>query len=353
MTVKELVAQRAAQSDAEYREFVAGAEPSAGKPGVAAFAASVGAVAGAYAARVKRAPVVAGAGGYQIEAATAEKGPIVRPPRIVSLAEAGFLEPSSVIVPRVTVCTTAGEKLGKTYWALTAPGKIAVISTDTGTRAVVEECIRRTGKEIILLQLTAATALLEAKRGDQGTGEWQRAKDAIYSVVEDKSVRTLVGDTFTEIWELCRLSAFGKLVQVKPHHYAIPNGEFRNLLKYAYEARPDLNAVYIHKHKKEYKGNAKDDTSNWTGRYERSGMADVPFLVDVVMEQYKRVERDDDNLNHLYFGMRVNDSRLKPELVVGCEFESEAGGGPGAVDQCNFAALAMSVWPETAPDYWE
>lgn len=339
MTVKEMLAQRAMQA-------AAGEEPAANylSPTAAAYAAA--------GPRVRRAPVVAGAGGYQIEAATAEKGPIVRPPRIVSLMEAGFLEPSSVIVPRVTVCTTAGEKLGKTYWALTAPGKIAVISTDTGTRAVVEEAIRRTGKEIILLQLTAATALLEAKRGDQGTGEWQRAKDAIYSVVEDKSVRTLVGDTFTEIWELCRLSAFGKLAQVKPHHYAVPNGEFRTLLKYAYEARPDLNAVYIHKHKKEYKGNAKDDTSNWTGKYERSGMADVPFLVDVVIEQYKRVERDEDNLSHLYFGMRVNDSRLKPEYVVGLEFESEAGGGPGAPDQCNFPTLAMSVWPDTTPEYW-
>jgi len=351
MTVKEILAQRAsgmADDEAAFGVYtnLDGQEVvAAGKPYTAP-------TPGAYASRVKRAPVVAGGGGYQITPATAEQGPIVRPPRTVSLKEAGFLEPSSVVVPRVTVCTTAGEKLGKTFWALTAPGKIAVISTDTGTRAVVEECVRRTGKEIVLLQLTAATSLLEAKRGDQGAGEWQRAKDAIYSVVEDKSVRTLVGDTFTEIWELCRLSAFGKLTQVKPHHYAIPNGEFRNLLKYAYEARPDLNSVYIHKHKKEYKGNVKDDTSNWTGKYERSGMADVPFLVDVVIEQYKRVERDDDNLSHLYFGMRVNDSRLKPEYVVGCEFESEAGGGPDAVDQCNFTTLATSVWPETTPDYW-
>lgn len=331
MTVKELVAQRATQS-----EFVS--------PTAAAYAAA--------GPRVKRAPVVAGSGGYQIQPATAEQGPIVRPPHIVSLADAGFVTPVSVIVPRVTICTTAGEKVGKTFLSMTAPGKIAVISTDTGTRAVVEDCIRRTGKEIILLQLTAATALLEAKRGDQGSGEWQRAKDAIYSVVEDKSVRTLVGDTWTEVWELCRLAAFGKLAQVKPHHYAIPNGEFRTLLKYAYEARPDLNAVYIHKHKKEYRGNAKDDSSNWTGRFERSGMADVPFLVDVVVEQYKRMERDDSGLSHLYFGMRVLDSRLKPEYVVGCEFESEAG-IEGGVDECNFTKLAETVWPDTAgTNYW-
>jgi len=342
MTVKEIMAQRA-----KGMEEGADGGMNAGKPYTPP-------ASGAYAARVRRAPVVAGSEGFQIEAATPGKGPIVRPPHIVSLAEAGFLVPSSTIVPRVTVCTVSGEKLGKTHWAIwTAPPPVAVISTDTGTRAVVEKCIRETGKRIHLLQLTAATALLEARRGDAGEGEWKRAKDAIYSAVEDESVRTLVIDTATEMWELCRLSAFGKLAQVKPQHYAIPNGEFRNLLKYAYEARPELNAVWIHKHKKEYKGNVKDDTSNWTGRYERSGMADVPFLVDVTLEHYKRVERDEENLSHLYFGVRVMDSRLKPEMVVGCEFESEVGGGPGSVDQCDFATLAMSVWPETQASYWE
>lgn len=303
-------------------------------------------------APVRRAVAVAGPEGYRIEAATAEKGPIVHPPRVVSLDQAGFVAPNSAIIPRLTVCTTAGEKLGKTHWAMTAPGPIAVISSDTGTREVVERFIRETGKRIVLCQLTAATALLEAKRGDQGTGEWQRAKDAIYSVVADPSIRTLVIDTATEIWELCRLSAFGKLAQVKPQHYAIPNGEFRNLLKYCYEARAGLNAIWIHKHKKEYKGNVKDDSSNWTGKYERSGMADVPFLVDVVGVQYKRVERDDDNLSHLYFGMRIEDSRLRPEYVVGIEFESEAGMA-GGVDNCSFPALAQTVWPQTNAQYWE
>jgi hypothetical protein len=343
MTVKERLALQAVHplSDAEI-------DAAEGRPPSPAQVAA----AGAYAARVRRAPAVTGSGGYNIEPATAKKGPIVRPPHIMSLAEAGFLEPSSVVVPRVAVCTTAGEKVGKTHWAMTAPGPIAVISTDTGTREIVERFIRETGKKIVFCQLTAAAALLDAKRGDAGAGEWSRAKDAIYSVVGDCGIRTLVIDTATEVWELCRLSAFGKLAQVKPQHYAIPNGEFRNLLKYCYEDRPDLNAVWIHKHKKEYKGSIKDDTSNWTGKYERSGMADVPFLVDVVVEQFKRVERDDENLSHLYFGMRVMDSRLKPEYVVGCEFETEAGGGPGAPDQCSFTTLAMSVWPDTTPEYW-
>lgn len=328
MTVKEMLAQRAAGR-----------------------ASTPPAASAARTAPVRRAAVVTGEDGFQIDPATTERGPIIRPPHIVSLSEAGFLVPASAIVPRVTVCTTAGEKVGKTHWALTAPGPIAVISTDTGTREVVERFIRDYGKRILLLQITAAQTLLEARRGDQGAAEWARIKDAIYSVVADPSIRTLVVDTATEVWELCRLSAFGKLAQVKPQHYAIPNGEFRTLLKYCYEARPDLNAVWIHKHKKEYKGNSKDDSSNWTGKYERSGMSDVGFLVDVMAEQYKRVERDEDNLSHLYFGLRVLDSRLKPEYVVGTELETEAG-VEGGIDDCTFTTLATSVWPETTPDYW-
>jgi hypothetical protein len=339
MTVKEILAQRATQQPA-------GATP-AGKPipTTAAGAAAAG-------PRVRRAPVVAGVEGYQIEAATAERGPVIRPPRVVSLAEAGFVTPIPRVVPRVTVCTTAGEKLGKTHWALTAPQPIAVISTDTGTREIVERFIRDYDKEIKLCQLTAASALVEAKRGDVGISEWLRVEDAIYSVVEDKSVRTLVIDTATEVWELCRLAYFGKLAQVKPHHYAEPNNRFRVLVKYCYDTRPDLNSVWIHKHKKEYKASGKNDESNWTGKYERSGMADVPFLVDVLAEHYKRLERDEENLSHLFFGLRVLDSRLKPEYVVGTELETEAGMVGGA-EQCNFSTLAQTVWPETTSDYWE
>lgn len=340
-TVKEILAQRAAQQSA-------GAEP-AGKPLPPAPTTAASAAAGP---RVKRAPVVAGSEGYQIDAATAERGPVIRPPRVVSLAEAGFLDPVQTTVPRVSVCTTAGEKLGKTHWALTAPGPIAVISTDTGTREIVERFIREWGKKIKLCQLTAATALVEAKRGDAGMAEWLRVEEAIYAVVEDKSIRTLVVDTATEVWELCRLAYFGKLAQVKPHHYAAPNNRFRVLLKYCYDTRLDLNAVWIHKHKKEYKASGKNEDSNWTGKYERSGMADVPFLTDVVAEHFKRVERDEENLSHLFFGLRVLDSRLKPEYVVGTELESEAGMA-GGIDQCNFATLAQTVWPETTLDYWE
>lgn len=341
MTVKEILAQRAAQQSAS--------GSPAGKPDYISPTAAAMAAAGP---RVKPAPVVAGAGGYQIEPATAERGPIIRPPRVLSLAGAGFVDPVQTTVPRVSVCTTAGEKLGKTHWALSAPGPIAVISTDTGTRAVVEKWISEYGKDIKLFQLTAATALLEAKRGDAGVGEWLRAEEAIYAVVEDKRIRTLVVDTATEVWELCRLAYFGKLAQVKPHHYAAPNNRFRVLLKYVYDTRLDLNAVWIHKHKKEYKASGKgNDESNWTGKYERSGMADVPFLTDVVAEHYKRLERDEANLSHLFFGLRVLDSRLKPEYVVGTELETEVGVAGGS-DQCNFATLAQAVWPETTPDYW-
>lgn len=348
-TVKEILAARAAAA-ATTTAFNNDATPAL--PDYAVPMTPPRATAAAASAPVRRAVAVTGSDGYQIEPASAERGPIVRPPRVVSLSEAGFLTPSSTIVPRVTVCTTAGEKVGKTHWAMTAPGPIAVISTDTGTREVVEKFIRDYGKKIVLLQLTAAQALTEAKRGDAGVVEWARAKDAIYSVVADPSIRTLVVDTMTETWELCRLAAFGKLTQVKPMHYSIPNGEFRTLLKYCYEARADLNTVFIHKCKKEYREGAKGD-SNWTGKYERAGMADVPYLVDVVAEQFKRIERDEDNLSHLYFGIRVNDSRIKPEYVVGIEFESEAGMA-GGMDDCNFTRLAETVWPETAgTGYWE
>jgi len=70
--------------------------------------------------------------------------------------------------------------------------------------------------------------------------EWTRMKDAAYAIIDNLKFRTLIFDTGTEAWELCRMARFGKLAQVMPQHYTEVNSEFRALVKAAYE-RKDLN----------------------------------------------------------------------------------------------------------------
>lgn len=251
------------------------------------------------------------------------------------LLKAGFTEVVEVpATPRLVLSTEAQTKLGKTHFALTAPGPIALMTTDTGTEEVARKFIR--DKKFIKLKIKSPADLLEEGKGYKD--EWKRAKDGFRALIANRTVRTAVVDTASEWWELCRLAAFGKLTQVMPHHYGPVNEEFRNLIKEAYE-RPDLNLILIHKVKKEYKS-GKDGKDSWSGRYERAGMGDVPYLVDVVLEHYRVPMAEGPGCE---FGVKVLDSRLNPSETLGLELQGEEN---------EFAFLAVKAWPDTDPTYW-
>ena len=164
-------------------------------------------------------------------------------------------------------------------------------------------------------------------------------KAAILAIIGNKKFRTMIWDTATEVWELCRLAAFGKLSQVMPHHYVEVNSEFRALVNMAYERR-DLNAIFIHKVKKEYRTNAAGK-DNWTGKWERQGFGDMPYLVDCNLEHFFQRQVQDPEGNVIVqpqFGVRVLDSRHNMLAAVGSEFMG---------DMCNFEMLGEVLFPDT------
>lgn len=241
--------------------------------------------------------------------------------------------------PRLVVSSVAGEKCGKSHWALTAPGPVAVLKIDTGVDSLVRRFARN--KVVIPIAIKSAQRLLEEGGKDKAyEREWKKAKDAIYRVIDNRKVRTLIGDTWTEMWGLCRLAEFGKLSQVMPHHYSTVNQEFRELTKAIFD-RENLNAVLIHKTKKEYRENRKGD-SNWTGNYERDGMGDIPFIADVNLEHYRQGNPDGEA--GCTFGIRVIDSRYNAEQVIGMELSGE---------ECNFQYLGLMCFPDSGPGDWE
>jgi hypothetical protein len=125
-----------------------------------------------------------------------------------------------------------------------------------------------------------------------------------------------------------------------PQHYGPVNSEFRELWKGIYDDREDLNVVLTHKVKKEYKS-GKDGKDAWTGKFERAGFADVPYLVDINLEHTMRFN-EEAGVGGL-FGVKVLDSRLAPETTVGMVLEGE---------ECDFMYLACACWPDSAPSDW-
>ena len=254
--------------------------------------------------------------------------PIVQPKS--TLQAAGFQELTGESQPNLMLCSAGHEKRGKTHWAFTMPSPIAVIASDTGTREVAAKW-KRHGKKILYyefeVQRKSPDAAAHAKL-------WDDVEAAIRTVIRDTSIRGLLVDTGTEIWEQLRLARFGKLTQVMPHHYGPVNAEFRELLK-AVQRRPGLNSVWIHKVKKEYKTN-REGKDSWSGKYERAGFTDFPFVADVIVEHYfEDTERE--------FGTRVVDSRYETMTVNGMELTG---------DMNNFATLGQLCFPETDEDYW-
>lgn len=262
-----------------------------------------------------------------------------------SMLKLGFEEvkQDEVTIPRMVLCTQAQEKRGKTHFAFTAPGPIGVLSTDAGTREVMRKFLPN--RRVIYKTLASAKELIADKAGTDAVNKaWTDTRSAMEAMVGNKLVRTIVCDTATEMWELCRLCRFGKLSQVMPHHYPPVNDEFRkSILKLPYE-REGLNCIFIHKEKREYKS-GKDGKDSWTGRFERAGFNDAPYIADIVLRHYRSDKLDAEaNEPRCAFGITVMDSRYQPDTLIGVDLE-------GA--DATFQMLGFMAFPETDLDYWE
>lgn len=256
------------------------------------------------------------------------------PDEFMELAKLGFEESKVEEHFRLIMSSSALEKTGKTHFAVDAvPDPIAYVNLDDGEEGVLNKFRH---KKIITTKLNRRQEKVlegEAYTMDDAEDEWGRAHDIMRAVVKSSSIRTVVFDTATDLWEIARIAEHGKLKEVMPQQYSNLNAKFRAFMKLPY-LRTNLNCVFIHKVKKEYKG------KNWSGEYERQGFNEIGFLVQVNVEHF-RVDEDEDEDRP--FGIRILDCRQNGDLV-GDELI-----GP----MCNFRALARMVHPNSKKQDWE
>ena len=225
---------------------------------------------------------------------------------------------------RIIMSVCGLEKQGKTHFAFTAPGPIAIFSTDVGEEGVIEKF--RDEKEMHVMEI----ARIEEDSAEEAPPEWNKFRTAYYTLLKSDDVRTVIVDTATELWELIRLARFGRLTQVKPYHYGPVNAEFRTLIRDAYSY--DKNVILIHKMKTKY---VKDKR---TDEYERSGFSEMGFLVQVNTQAYR-----DDPEDGGEFNLWIKDCRQNKEMA------GEVLEG----DMCTFPMMAMMVLPDADPGSWE
>lgn len=265
----------------------------------------------------------------------------------------GFAQVEKGVKPkyRLIISSRAKEKHGKTHFSLGMPDPIAYISYDMGDEGMIEKFANE-GKTIYRCELPKPVFRKPISGEDmkkreeaetksklaQYEAHWLKGRDAFESAVGNSQIRSIVVDTNSEFYESIRLARLGKLTQVMPQHYGPVKEEFRSVMQLA-KYRKDINVIFIHKMKKEYKENSKGD-SNWTGKWEMQGFDDMGYIAQVVITHLREPVPG----GGVNFGIRIDDCRQNPD-VIGLELWSYDG-------MCDFANLGMVVFPESTPEDW-
>lgn len=247
--------------------------------------------------------------------------------------------------PRMIISSQGDHREGKSQFALTAPGPIACFPFDNNTMELVRKWLPY--KRILVppdsLDYTLAT------QQEEWMPIWEKLESYWLDAVNSPSIRTIMADTGTEMYELCRLAMFGKLEQVPAHFYNKVYARFKRLIDLTY--RTDKNVIFIHRQKDEYEKSGKKGEGVRTGRRILNGYNDVPFKVQVTLLHWRTSEEYDastgigvDEANGLLgFGFTVLTCTQRADLAG--KYLAEPGN--------TWAALGSLAYPETDEAYWD
>lgn len=247
-----------------------------------------------------------------------------------------FQRAEAAVRPRLVAAVAAREKQGKTHLSLTAPDPIIHFNADIGLEGVVHKFLNA-GKQILVYNIPIPE--MDKKNVDKEAGKiWDDMSAAMDVALSNPAVRTIILDTATEVWEIVRLAYFGKLTEIKPHHYSGVNAEFRTFLKKVYKT--DKNLILIQKMKAEYVDNKR------TGDWEMAGFSDTPFIAQVVLHPFhvekNMILEDGYAAQKGEFGVKIYKSRHNPSM------DGQILMGPLAT----FPIIASMIIEGTTPDQY-
>lgn len=227
-------------------------------------------------------------------------------------------------------------KVGKTTFALTAPGPIAYLDLNLRAMGVIEPFSEV--KDIYQIQIAvpqttskkgmAASGglnVIQTANTEQCEAQWDLFVNSYKNALVRREIRSIIIDTATEAYDLTKLARFGRLQQVDPFHWGPVKREFADLVKMGYAARK--NVLWIHNLKADFK----------TGQPKRDGLTSLDTNVQMNVTAYY-----DDDTNE--YCVRIDDCGINAEL----NHTGEVLCG----DMCSFPFLASLVYPETPPEVW-
>ena len=114
------------------------------------------------------------------------------------------------IEPRMTMLVHGRTKHGKTELALKSPGDAGVISLDSNCKAIAAKYKLANPKKQIFYKEFLRSPLSQIDDINELKKHWQNVRKAYYDMLDIKTVRTVICDTHTQMWEDCKLAYVGK-----------------------------------------------------------------------------------------------------------------------------------------------
>lgn len=219
------------------------------------------------------------------------------------------------------------EKEGKTNFALTAPGPIVFFSTDPAGFYRCQPDVRFPGKDIRPYFIPDYMRNGHPDVVKESAGRVWRELRNLHTLAL-QGARTVVYDSFTDIWVLARMAEFGKN-QVKGIHYGPVNAEFHEFIR-EYD-KYGANLILLHKETEDY----NEEGNKIRGSAQRKGFSDIGFDVDEIV---RCTLEEPSN-----FKIQVIRSGLNAQ-INGKVFNAD----PSTA----FVDYAMQVYPQSMPTDW-
>jgi hypothetical protein len=255
--------------------------------------------------------------------------------------------------PRLIVCSEGFSGCGKTRLALTMPKPIAFFNLDRffeDARGDLDLSAVDVGDYSLddILSRSEAQIMVEAEAiWNDATRDWKQA--LLRGRPSGKGTyRSVVCDTGTELFQLLRLTRYGRVASIPQTAYPDLYSEFRaKFIKPAFAS--DCNVLFTHKLKEERtntKGvNAKGqavEVSTPTGRYVLDGMKDFRGPGSYAVPINIRQDRDLTLPIPDRYSLAIVKCGPRPELD-GLELSGESA---------DFPTLAQLIHPEFPAEYW-
>jgi len=276
----------------------------------------------------------------------------------IKLANGQFLKP-------LMIGTEGMTDMGKTRWALTAPGNIIGLMVDRNFGAVFDSPgVVGTNPNVrmkVFSPPAAGTVPLGKNYRPGAETEYTKyytlIRTALYEALEDQRSNVVLIDGDSDYWEIHILAHFGKTTQIYPQtRYAAPQGEKRaqitkcrdsgKIIISTNKVRDEYVTVYKPDGTPE-KDSQGEDLRVKSGEQVRQGFKDQDYLYDIQLRHLfqpatiKKMGKIEKPVPAMW-GIRLTKCKPNPDLVG-----SELWG-----DLCTFRGLTDLVFPGVDPRRW-